>query len=54
MAVVAVAALAAVNYFGITRTALLTRIIVVFVLMTLAVVVAAGIDAEGIPDVWRG
>ncbi|MGC5222708.1 APC family permease [Micromonospora sp. DT81.3] len=54
VAVVAVAALAAVNYFGITRTALLTRIIVVFVLMTLAVVVAAGIDAEGIPDVWRG
>lgn len=42
VAVVAVAALTAVNCFGVTRTALLTRILVVFSLLGLAVVVAAG------------
>jgi APA family basic amino acid/polyamine antiporter len=43
VAVVAVVALAAVNYRGITRTARLTRIIVTVVLLALAVVVAAGL-----------
>lgn len=42
VAVTAVAALAAVNCFGVTRTALLTRILVVVSLLGLAVVVAAG------------
>jgi len=45
VAVIAVAALAAVNCFGITRTALLTRILVVITLLGLAVVVAAGLSA---------
>jgi APA family basic amino acid/polyamine antiporter len=44
--------LAAVNWFGITRTAQLARIIVVFVLMTLAVVVAAGVVAGGTGLAW--
>ncbi|GAB2454417.1 APA family basic amino acid/polyamine antiporter [Conyzicola lurida] len=42
VAVVAVLALAAVNYFGVTRTAALTRAIVVVVLLALAIAVAAG------------
>jgi APA family basic amino acid/polyamine antiporter len=42
VAVAAVLGLAAVNYFGVTRTATLTRVIVVVVLMALAVAVAAG------------
>jgi APA family basic amino acid/polyamine antiporter len=42
VAVAAVLALAAVNYFGVTRTAALTRAIVVVVLLALAVAVAAG------------
>jgi APA family basic amino acid/polyamine antiporter len=41
IAVAAVIILAAVNYFGVTRTAGLTKIIVVLVIATLAVVVAA-------------
>ena len=41
-AVIAVLALAAVNYFGVTRTAGLTRVIVAGVLVVLAIVVAAG------------
>ncbi|MDQ0726098.1 APC family permease [Microbacterium sp. W4I20] len=45
VAVVAVAALAAVNCFGVTRTALLTRILVVCSLLGLAVVVAAGLGS---------
>jgi APA family basic amino acid/polyamine antiporter len=45
-------ALTAVNYRGITRTAALTRIIVTFVLISLAVVVAAGLLA-GRPDAGR-
>ena len=44
----AVIALAAVNYRGITRTAKLTRIIVVAVLVVLAIVVAAGLST-GLP-----
>jgi APA family basic amino acid/polyamine antiporter len=51
-AVVAVLALAAVNYRGITRTARLTRIIVAVVLVALAVVVAAGL-LGGQPDPAR-
>ncbi|MEO7017898.1 MAG: APC family permease [Leifsonia sp.] len=43
VAVVAVIALAAVNSFGITRTAGLTRVIVVMVLAVLALVVVAGL-----------
>ncbi|WP_227530553.1 APC family permease [Microbacterium tenebrionis] len=42
VAAVAVAALATVNCFGVTRTALLTRILVVVSLLGLAVVVAVG------------
>jgi basic amino acid/polyamine antiporter, APA family len=48
VAIVAVVALATVNLFGITRTALLTRVIVVIVLVVLAVVVAAG-ASTGLP-----
>ena len=43
VAVAAVLTLAAVNYRGVTRTARLTRVIVAVVLLTLAVVVAAGL-----------
>ncbi|TYL49573.1 APC family permease [Nocardioides sp. BGMRC 2183] len=52
VAVVAVLALAAVNYRGVTRTARLTRIIVTVVLLALAVVVAAGF-LGGTPDPSR-
>jgi APA family basic amino acid/polyamine antiporter len=52
VAVLAVAALVAVNYFGVTRTAQLTRIIVVGVLLSLAVVVAAGVSAAARTDGW--
>lgn len=45
IAVLAVAALAAVNCFGVTRTALLTRILVVCSLLGLAVAVAVGFGA---------
>ncbi len=44
VAVVAVLALTAVNYFGVTRTARLTRVIVVVVLLVLALVVALGLS----------
>ena len=60
VAVLAVVALAAVNYRGVTRTAQLTRVIVVLVLVALAVAVAgaasgglpqlAGIDAASLVD----
>lgn len=46
-AAAAVLALAGVNYFGVTRTAQLTRVLVVAVLAVLAVVVAAGFFAPG-------
>lgn len=49
VAIAAVAALAAVNWFGITRTAQVTRIIVIGVLLTLAVAVAAGTTAPDAP-----
>ncbi|MGM7670873.1 APC family permease [Microbacterium sp. A93] len=45
VAIVAVGALAAVNCFGVTRTALLTRILVVASLLGLAIVAAAGFTA---------
>lgn len=45
VAVIAVAALGAVNCFGVTRTALLTRVLVVVSLLGLAVVVSAGFCA---------
>ncbi|WP_341975462.1 APC family permease [Microbacterium sp. LTA6] len=45
VAVAAVAALATVNCFGVTRTALLTRILVVCSLLGLAIVVATGLLA---------
>lgn len=45
VAVLAVAALGAVNCFGVTRTALLTRVLVVASLLGLALVVAAGFAA---------
>jgi APA family basic amino acid/polyamine antiporter len=60
VAVAAVVALAAVNWFGITRTAQLTRIIVVVVLLTLAVAVAAGTASSDAPgwltptELWDG
>jgi APA family basic amino acid/polyamine antiporter len=47
VAIAAVIGLAAVNYRGVTRTARLTRIIVAVVLLSLAVVVAAGLTAPG-------
>lgn len=50
VAILAVAALVTVNYFGVTRTAQLTRVIVVIVLLTLAVVVTAGAAAGPLPD----
>lgn len=45
VAVTAVASLTAVNCFGVTRTALLTRVLVVLSLLGLAVVVSAGFTA---------
>jgi APA family basic amino acid/polyamine antiporter len=50
IAAAAVIILAAVNYYGITRTAGLTKIIVAFVLVTLAVVVAASLSGD---TAWR-
>ncbi|HXH34164.1 MAG TPA: APC family permease [Plantibacter sp.] len=47
IAVLAVLALAAVNYRGVTRTALLTRVIVVVVLLLLVVVVAVVLGGSG-------
>ena len=60
VAVLAVAALAAVNWFGVTRTAQLTRVIVVVALLSLAVAVAAGASAPDVPGwldadaLWSG
>ncbi len=53
VAIAAVVALAGVNLLGITRTALLTRVIVVVVLLALAVVVAGG-ASTGLPDLFTG
>ncbi|MFH8249693.1 APC family permease [Microbacterium sp. B2969] len=49
VAILAVVALVTVNWFGVTRTAQLTRIIVVVVLLTLAIAVAAGFAAPDAP-----
>lgn len=49
VALAAVVALTVVNLLGITRTALLTRVIVVFVLAVLAVVVTAAVTS-GLPE----
>jgi APA family basic amino acid/polyamine antiporter len=49
VAIVAVVGLVTVNWFGVTRTAQVTRIIVVLVLLTLAVAVAAGFAAPDAP-----
>lgn len=46
VAILAIVALAGANLLGITRTALLTRVIVTLVLLSLAVVVAAGAVSE--------
>ncbi|MGK3948303.1 APC family permease [Microbacterium sp. K2] len=48
VAVAAVVALAAVNCFGVTRTALVTRILVVFSLLGLALVVATGLGGSAV------
>ena len=64
--VAAVAGLTAVNWFGVTRTARLARVIVVFVLGVLAVVVSSGLfggadpipisggPGSGLPSGWYG
>ena len=52
VAVAAVLGLAAVNYRGVTRTAALTRVIVSFVLVALAIVVAASLSG-GSADLGR-
>ena len=60
VAIVAVAALATVNLLGVTRTAQLTRVLVVIVLLALAIVVAAGWSSPGEGagladlDLWTG
>lgn len=50
VAVAAIAALVTVNCFGVTRTALLTRILVVLSLLGLAIVMAAGFGAAPAVD----
>ena len=50
VAALAVAALAAVNYFGVTRTALVTRVIVALVLIALAIGVASAVSGADAPD----
>ena len=57
VAVAAVLALAAINYFGVTRTAAATRVIVSFVLVVLAVVIVAGLTSgapalDGAEGLW--
>lgn len=53
LAIAAVMALATINYFGVTRTAVATRVIVTIVLAILAVVVVAGLSS-GAPAVDDG
>ena len=53
VAIAAVLALATINYFGVTRTAAATRVIVTIVLAILAVVVVAGLSS-GAPAVGDG
>ncbi|MGB8021962.1 MAG: APC family permease [Candidatus Nanopelagicales bacterium] len=54
VAVTAVAGLAAVNYYGVTRTARLARVVVVVVLSVLAVVVASGVAGGSGSAPWSG
>ena len=56
VAVAAVLALGAVNYVGVSRTAVLTRVIVAIVLAVLALVIAAGVTSgtAAAPDLTRG
>lgn len=54
VAIAAVITLTAVNYFGISRTARLTRIIVVFVLAVLGMVVVAALTTNGLQPVPVG
>jgi APA family basic amino acid/polyamine antiporter len=51
IAVAAVVILAAVNYHGVTRTASLTKIIIVIVLAALALVVAASLGGDTAPSI---
>ncbi|MCU1529270.1 MAG: transporter [Frondihabitans sp.] len=53
VAVAAVIGLAAVNYFGVSRTALVTRAIVVIVVVSLAVAVAAGLQGGRSVGGWQ-
>lgn len=53
LAIAAVLALATINYFGVTRTAAATRVIVTIVLVVLTVVVIAGLSS-GAPAVGDG
>jgi APA family basic amino acid/polyamine antiporter len=53
VAVAAVVLLAAVNYFGVTRTALVTRVIVVVVLLALAIAVGC-LSTQGLPYLGAG
>ena len=52
VAVTAVIVIAAINYIGISRTALATRVLVVIVLVSLAIVVAAGASSGADPAAW--
>jgi APA family basic amino acid/polyamine antiporter len=60
VAIAAVVALVTANWFGVTRTAQLTRTIVVVVLLTLAIAVASGLSAPDAPGwlnaetLWAG
>lgn len=45
VAIAAILALASVNYFGVTRTAKLTRVVVAIVLLVLAIVIISGLGA---------
>ncbi|GAA1993238.1 APC family permease [Microbacterium pumilum] len=60
VAILAVVAISAVNWFGVTRTAQLARVIVVIALLALAVAVAAGAATPDVPrwldadEVWVG
>jgi APA family basic amino acid/polyamine antiporter len=54
IAVAAVLALAAVNYFGVTRTAGLTRVIVAIVLLVLATIVVLGVTGAQSTEVDLG
>lgn len=54
VAIVAVLALAGVNYFGVTRTVGLTRIIVIIVLLVLGMVIFTGLSSGSTPGLAPG